>query len=248
MGGTGDMEAQFLGPTYDYSKNIKTPSELGMSADGTLSALGKDVDGLIQYVTLLVEGSGNASATGQPLGNKFFLLTGQKCNDITTNTQVDRYIYVDNVPAGNIPFISSGMGVNFSEFRGMIPGVISNLNVLSPYGIMQSFLAGSIPDCQPITMETIDVNNNQSSETQYVTTTDISNMDPCIFPNGQNPVTQQSCQQAFTNLSSSSSPSYYSPCTSGCPHLPQSIFVQVYFACLAIIGIYLLYRVLYMKR
>jgi hypothetical protein len=246
MGGTSDMEAEFLGPTYDYSKNIKSPSDLGMSDAGTLSALGKDVDGLIQYVELLVEGSGSASATGRPLGNKFFLLTGQKCNDVATNTQVDRYIYVDNVPAGNIPFITSGMGVNFSEFKGMIPGVVSNLNVLSPYGIMQSFLSGSVPDCQSITMETVDVNNNVSNETHYVTTTDISNMDPCIFPNGKNIVTQKSCQQAFTNKETLA-PSPLKKCNK-CPKLPQDMIVQIYFAALAILGIYLLYRILYLRR
>ena len=214
------------------------PSEIGMSSEGGLPALGRDIDGLIQYVELLVSGSGNASKTGRPLGNKFFLLTGQKCNDVATNTSVDRYIYVNNVPEGNVPFISSGMGVNFSEFKGMIPGVISNLNVLSPYGIMQSFMAGAVPDCQNITMETIDVNNNRSNETHYVTVTDIANMDPCNFSNGNNPVSGNTCKQAFTNLSSS---------CGKCPKLPQNIWVQIYFACLAIIGIYLLYRVLYFK-
>jgi hypothetical protein len=74
----------------------------------------------------------------------------------------DRYIYIDNIPDGSIPFISQGLGMNFSEFRGLIPGAMGDLSVLNPFTIMQSFLSGSTPPCQKLTMETIDNNNNKS--------------------------------------------------------------------------------------
>jgi hypothetical protein len=137
------VQTKLLGPDYPYYKNIKTPSEIGMSSDGNLSAFARDIDGIISYASLLVSGNSAASATGGPLGNKFFLKTGATCMDTETNQEVDRYIYVNNVPQGNVPFISAGMGVNFTEFRGLIPGTISNLNVLNPFGIMGAFLAGS---------------------------------------------------------------------------------------------------------
>ena len=191
------VQEKLLGPDYPYYKNIKTPAEIGMSSKGDLPTLGKDVDGLISYVELLVTGNSKASSTGGPMGNKFFLKTGASCSDIETNKEVNRYIYVNNVPQGNIPFISSGMGVNFTEFRGLIPGTIGNLNVLNPFGIMGSFLSGSKPQCQNITMQTIDSNNNSSSETHYVTLVDIKNMDPCNFPNKKNPVTKAQCRETF---------------------------------------------------
>ena len=125
------VEEKLLGPSYPYYKNIKDPSEIGMSDKGSLKALGKDIDGLINYVEVLVTGKSKASATGGPLGNKFFLQTGAKCVDTKTDEQVTRYIYVNNIPQGNIPFISDGLGVNFSEFKGLIPGAMSNLNVLN---------------------------------------------------------------------------------------------------------------------
>lgn len=190
----GAVEQKLLGPTYPYYKNIKTPSQLGMSSNGTIQQMAQDVNGLIQYVEVLVTGNSQASATGGPLGNKFFLQTGAKCaavdscsnpNDPSTCQQVDRYIYVDNVPVGNIPFISQGLGVNFSEFKGLIPGAMGNLNVLNPFAIMRAFMSGSTPPCQELTMQTIDVNNNQSSETHYVTLADIGSMDPCTFSNGK---------------------------------------------------------------
>ena len=111
------------------------------------------------------------------------------------------YIYIDNVPEGNIPFISAGLGQNFSDFRGLIPGVLSNLNALNPYKMMQAFFAGSKPDCQPIELQTIDINNNKSTETHYMALIDIQNMDPCSFPKKTNPITKAKCKQGFTTLS-----------------------------------------------
>ena len=191
------VQEKLLGPDYPYYKNIKSPSEIGMSSDGNIPAFTRDINGMINYAKLLVTGDSTASATGKPLGNKFFLKTGATCLDIETNKEVDRYIYVNNVPQGNVPFISSGMGVNFTEFRGLIPGTISNLNVMNTFGIMGAFLAGSTPACQNVKMETIDAHNNHSSEMHYVTTVDLQNMDPCSFPGGKNPVNGKQCRESF---------------------------------------------------
>jgi hypothetical protein len=239
----GGVEERLLGPTYPYYKNIKTPSEIGMSDKGTLQQMGKDIDGLIQYVEVLVTGNSRASTTGGPLGNKFFLKTGAKCaaidkcsnpNDASTCEQTDRFIYVNNVPVGNIPFISGGLGVNFSEFKGLIPGAMGNLNVLNPFAIMRAFLSGSTPPCQEITMQTIDVNNNKSSESHYVTLADIQSMDPCVFQNGKNPATGASCRETFkTGVAANASPA-----------MSDDPIDQVYFASLAGLGVYILYRIM----
>jgi hypothetical protein len=237
------VEARLLGPSYPYYKNIKSPSQIGMSDKGTIKQMSNDINGLIQYVELLVTGKSKASATGGPLGNKFFLQTGAKClaidtcsdpSNSSTCQQVDRYIYVDNVPDGDIPFISSGMGVNFSEFKGLIPGAMGNLNVLNPFAIMRAFLSGSTPPCQELTMQTIDVSNNKSTETQYVTLVDIQNMDPCTFTNNKNPVSGAKCKEAFQS----------SIATDASPVMPNDTLDQVYFASLGLIGIYILYRLM----
>jgi len=231
------VEERLLGPDYPYYKYIKTPSELGMSDNGSLTTLGKDVSGLISYVELLVEGSGSASATGQPLGNKFFLQTGAKCNDLSSDQEVDRYIYIDNVPAGNIPFISSGVGVNFSSFKGLIPGVISDLNVLNPYTIMQAFLSGGTPDCQELTMETIDIYNNKSTESHFVSLVDIQNMDSCIFSYKTNPISGSKCVETFSNNNKNNK-------NKKKINFDNQMFVQSYIVSLSILGIYLLYCIM----
>ena len=75
--------SSLLGPTYDYWKSIKQPSEMGMSPGFSLNALATNVDGLLSYVEVLISGSGNASVTGKPLGNKFFLETLGQCSETT---------------------------------------------------------------------------------------------------------------------------------------------------------------------
>lgn len=245
-------------PDFPYYKYINTPSQIGMSDKGTLKQLGNNIDGLKSYIELLVSGKGDASATGQPLGNKFFLKTGGKCSvvpkdlptdsttdstatDATTTTEEqDRYIYINNVPQGNIPFISSGMGVNFSEFRGLIPGTISNLNAFNPSEIFQAFLSGSKPECQELTMETIDIYNNKSTETHYVTLVDIKNMDPCSFQNKTNPITGAKCKESFSNLGTQSWLSDYGLM----PKIPKDPIAQLYFASLGLLTIYILYRIM----
>jgi hypothetical protein len=235
-------EEKYIGPDYPYYKYIKTPSQLGMSGDGSLTQLGKDIDGLINYVDLLVSGKGNASTTGQPLGNKFFLQSGGKCTDKATGQEVDRYIYIDNVPAGNIPFISSGLGVNFSEFKGLIPGTISNLNAFNPMSMFQAFLAGSKPECQEVTMETIDVYNNRSTQTHFVTLIDLKNMDPCIFPDKRNPYTDpvQTCNETFTNIKNTG---LNTECYT-CYKIPDDPLTKIYFASLGVLGIYIAYKIM----
>jgi hypothetical protein len=232
----GNVEEKLLGPTYPYYKNIKMPNEIGMSDRGTIQQMGTNIDGLIQYVEVLVSGKSKASSTGQPLGNKFFLQTGAKCTDTATKQDVDRYIYIDNVPTGNIPFVSSGMGVNFNQFTGLIPGAMSDLNYFNPFTIMQAFLSGGKPDCQELVMETIDVNNNKSTESNFVSLVDIQNMDPCIFTlnNKVNPITNVGCKETFTNYQ-------YGKKGKKGNKKSNDLFVNGYFTSLSILAIYIIY-------
>jgi len=170
------VEAAIMGPDYDYSKKILSPDQLGISSDGTVDAATRDVKGLFQYTDALVTGKGG-STTGRPLGNKFFLQTGQKCKDVATGEEVTRSIYINNVPDGSVPFITSAMDIKFDEFEGLVPGTLSDLSALNPFAMMQSFLSGSIPDCQSVTLETIDANDNSSQTTAYLTLVDLQNME-----------------------------------------------------------------------
>ena len=207
------VEEALLGPDYKYYDYIKTPQEIGMSDDGNLDALAKDIGGMIDYVELLVTGKTKASATGGPLGDKFFLKTGATCTDNQTGEEATRYIYVNNIPNGNIPFISSGIGVNFSEFEGLIPGAIGKVGEINPFSIFGAFMSGPSPPCREIEMETRDAKNQMGRESHHITDDDLKNMDPCVFTlnNKVNPITKRRCRETFATLRRNESTTYKTP-------------------------------------
>jgi len=233
------LQDKFLGKPYSYSEQIKNPTQLGMSGKGTLKALGKDISGITNYIQLLVTGKSKASKTGGPLGNKFFLNTGGKCIDTVTKKEETRHIYINNVPQGNIPFLSSTAGMNFKDMRGLIPGVMSNLNALNPVAIMGAFAAGSVPSCQTVTLQTIDNKNTKSTETHYVSIVDLQNMDPCNFLNKVNPITKAKCQQGFATMEPSNLIGEHE-----LPYADEDLFTTMYFTSLGLVGIFILYRLM----
>lgn len=222
---------------------------MGMSPGFSLGALANNVDGLLSYVEVLISGTGNASVTGKPLGNKFFLKTTGKCSETTAaqwkkerdedaawdkayeevqnkegakeitedeatklknalNDQkkqrdeqrakdkkiVDRWIYVNNIPDGSIPFIASGAdGRTFQDLRGLIPGALGNLGALSPVQLFNGFTAGTYPDCAEITLQTVDNDNVRRSEKRHVALVEMVEMNPCQFPGRVNPASGKSC-------------------------------------------------------
>jgi len=237
--------SNFLGEDYPYQNNIKSPGNIGIRDTGTMPQLGRNINGMREYSNLLLTGNSRASVSGGPLGNKYFLKTGAQCRAAETcdSSQinckdVDRYIYINNIPGGNIPFISNGTGSNFSFARGLIPGALESLNVLNPMAIFRAFRDGSNPRCQMLKMQTVDNNNNRSSESHYVTIADITSMDPCWFcytPEYKctNPVTGKKCTSGFSTLSESES-----------VEMSSDPMDQIYFAGLACIGIYVFYRIM----
>jgi hypothetical protein len=76
-------------------------------------------------------------------------------------------------------------------------------------------------------MQTINSDNLKSSESHYVTQTDIRNMDPCSFPNKRNPLTGASCRETFSTSEVA---------------LPNDLLTQVYFAGLAGLGLLIFSR------
>jgi hypothetical protein len=248
---TGGATKQVLGPDYDYSAQILAPSEMGMSADGTFRALENDIGGLLDYVKVLVTGQG-ASRTGQPLGTKFFLDTPMQCKDKETGENVTRSIYINNVPDGSMPFISSGAmggnGVTFDDFKGLVPGLMSNLAQIDPLQIINAFTAGSSPTCQAIRMETIDENNKRGYATAYVTNDDIELMRSGWFPGGNKPNTDEPEDEEFTTMRAPSSlindkgtPINYSK-------MPNDFLNKIYFTSLGLIGLYIFLKIMLRKR
>ena len=166
------QENKAVTASYPYQNYIKSPTELGSSTSGNSNTITKNIEALGSYVSLLMEGSSGAQTTGtQPLGNSYFYNTGGTCTAPDGTTQ-NRYIYINNIPDGSIPLISSTSGVNFTQFKGLVPGILEDLSYMNPTELLSAF--DSNTDCQEITMSVTDNNNVSSFQSYYVNNDDIS--------------------------------------------------------------------------
>jgi hypothetical protein len=213
-----NLEKELLGPDYDYVSFIKNPDQLGMSPEGSISQLVRNVSGLINYVELLSTGDGKASTIGGPLGDSFFLTTGAKCKDVATGNLVTRSIWVNNIPNGKIPFITSALnGAKFTTFEGLVPGVLGNLAGIHPMQMFQAFTSGSNPDCQLVTKPTRNENNVNSVGSGYLTMEDIQ----IIGTDGFTTMTDMKNKEEDKSV------------------MPDDEMVKLYYGALGLLGLYI---------
>jgi len=198
------MSEEEVDNNYNYSDFIYTPNQMGVVVGDSLSNVENGVAAIFSYVKLLVEGKSKASKTGKPLGNKYFLPTSESCIDETTKTKETRSLYFDNVPTGNLGILKD-TGKEFSEFRGLVPGAIEDVMAIGKIDFFSVFTETGIPNCLPVKLKTIDIKNRESSDTQFVTISDIKELSPCNFikesndKNSKNPVTGDVCtREGFT--------------------------------------------------
>lgn len=153
---------------YNYGMNIATPTQMGMTKSGEPGSLASNMNGILQYVDLLIEGTGPGSKHFQderlapnpdewdrksraqikdlvkkgrkPLGNRYFMNTGAKCD--CGGTEEDRYSLINNIPDGNLPGMSQVSNGKAGMFRGLIPGTIEGILAINPMGLFEA-IAGA---------------------------------------------------------------------------------------------------------
>jgi hypothetical protein len=218
-----NLEKELLGPDYNYVSFIKSPDQIGMSDEGSIGQLVTNVGGLINYVELLSTGGGKASTTGGPLGDSFFLTTGAKCKDVDTGNLVTRSIWVNNIPNGKLPFITTALnGAKFTAFEGLVPGVLGNLAAIHPMQMFQAFTSGSNPDCKLVTKNTRNENNVPSVGSGYLTMEDIQIMGT----------------DGFTTMDDMKDKSI----------MPDDEMVKMYYGALGLLGLYIFIRLFKRKQ
>ena len=131
-----------LGKDFNYAGKIKTPGELGVTAGASMGALTNDIAGLIEYTNVLVSGQGRA-VKGK-LGNQYFLKTLAKCK--LNGRDVDRYLYIDNVPTGNVAFGGTSLTGGKSSLKGLVPGMMEGIGKIDPLAMFNAFSEGT-PQC-----------------------------------------------------------------------------------------------------
>ena len=192
---TVELEKQIMPQPYKYYKFIRTPKEMGMSTKGGMKELQDNVASLVSYGELLISGKGPAG-TAAPLGNKYFLKTGGQCNasdDKEKPKIVDRYVYVDNVPRGNIP-MSENSFIKFQEFKGLIPGMLQDIEDINTATLFRGFMEEEHPRCREYNLPVRGNDNKEVNERQFIADADVREMNACSFPDRINPITSIGCK------------------------------------------------------
>ena len=235
-----------FGESYPYWDYIKTPQSLSITSNGNFPAFVKDIGGLFDYGELLLFSNSNASTTGNTLGNKYFLNTGGQCCPTTiqnpwnsspcnSSDLVDRYIFINNIPTGNLPFITSSQNTSGSSTTGLLPGILEDVLQIpiEIEGLFSAFTAPANPPCVPIELQVIDSSNNSSIQTQYVASSDIIGMDPSDFQNNKIPITE-----SFMNLNIQKTNDTFI----------RDPIIILYFILLIILAVYIFYKLFYFSR
>lgn len=137
-----------MGPSYSYAENIKGPAALGVGSRGTISQLSTNTGAIFQYVKYMI--------SGPALGNQYFVNTGGSCTASDKSTQ-PRYSYINNVSsgAGVLPeTMKKDLGSVASNFDGLLPGMLEDVEGLNPVHLFSSLAADSTPACECYTCPT----------------------------------------------------------------------------------------------
>ena len=162
-----DKDVSMIDPAYPYTAMIRPPTDqlMEFSERGTKSALANNIRGIISYVGAMTYGNTRASnvvspnGSFLPLGGKNFMKTLLKCRDIDTGDTVNRYVYMNNVPTGRIPFMDG----TETNFRGLVPGMVGNLERMSPLNAISRMFESSVPPCKKVRLQV--VNDNRLNRT-----------------------------------------------------------------------------------
>jgi len=179
---------------YSYSDNIKSPTQIGVSSKGNLTALGNDIDAIEEYIDVLTTGKSKAQRVS-PLGDKYFMNTTATCSDSSGKSQ-ERYVFINNIPDGMI-----------AGEKGLIPGIVEDIIDMDPTSLFTAFSADNA--CQKITLDTRDANNVEATQSQYVLNSDIANYNPCWFTKNKNPVTNATCKEGMGSPQTYVEPLYF---------------------------------------
>lgn len=186
-----NSSTDIMGPDYSYSDSIPGPSSLGVGSNGTFSQISTNAGAVSTYVQALINGD-------PPLGNQFFINTGAVCTAPDGSVQ-PRYNYINNIPGGGSPPGGlSDLSFLSSDMRGLIPGILEDVEGLDPAYLFNAMVADGNPACE---CYTCDVTTGGAS--YFLTTSLSADFDPVLCKK----VDVSACKaskESFTNDSSMS--------------------------------------------
>jgi len=143
-----------MGPSYSYADELATPSELGISHDGSAEGILKAVAGVNYYTDAIGFGESTMLAkrqgwVQQPLGLRYFTKTGATCSN-----GAPMYEYIDTTPPG-LPGrvgaeIQKTLGV---AMKGLGPGIMYDAaGALDPRPLIKAVTGSVYAKCKQVTL------------------------------------------------------------------------------------------------
>ena len=239
------MQSKYIGKQYRYAQNIKSNKEMKMTSKGTWTTLKANVRGLSEYNDLLISGYSKASkARGGPLGNKFFIESVGYCaaND---GDQV-RFMYIDNVPNGDIQVLKD-LGINVGGAgKGLIPGMVASASRMNPNGMLKAVMTPEKLPCQEVTLKVGDVGKTKNQK-HYVADQDIREINPCNFKGNRNTLTKKKCER-FSGSRRIADPNAVHDVSQYLNNNKKEFFLQIYYSFVVILAGYLIYKLMAKKN
>jgi hypothetical protein len=145
---SGNAGESIMGPAYSYADNIQGPSSMGVGSQGTFSQIGTNTGAIINYMKYMI--------SGPALGNQFFVNTGGTCKASDGSVQ-SRFNYINNIANGAdaLPAaLKQDLGGIASDFDGLLPGMLEDIEGLNPIHLFGALAADSEPSCDCYTCQT----------------------------------------------------------------------------------------------
>lgn len=134
-----NAQIDLMGPAYSYADNLPGPSTLGVGTDGSFSQLSTNASAISTYVKTMITGD-------PPLGNQYFVNTGGVCTAPDGSTQ-PRMNYINNKASG-ADLMPASMSEIGSDFNGLIPGIVGDIEGLNPMYMFTALSSDGTPACE----------------------------------------------------------------------------------------------------
>tara|TARA_B100001758_G_C18287382_1_gene545054 strand:+ start:113 stop:937 length:825 start_codon:yes stop_codon:yes gene_type:complete len=267
IGSSPSLLQGFMPPPYHYSKHIASPDEMGMGQGASLGDITSDIGGLLAYLTVLIEGGGEAQldtqncaagATGSQakqnckgLGEQTCGPTVAKLTDIDTGKTVSRSLYYNFRPNPD--------GMFGTGFMGLIPGIVDVFLQLNIGQVFGAITGPAAPPGLKLTVPDNADNNKDGKCTGYFSCQDILQMRDTTLENASKwsdmsiKDIKSKCEKAvkdgskggfelFTNHSQEQSTPNISA------KMPDDPFIKLYYAAISFLGLYIIARYFYPKH
>lgn len=191
-------KSDVMGPSYSYADNIQGPSSKGVGSDGSFSQVFTNTGAIMDYVKYMI--------SGPALGNQYFVNTGGVCNAPDGTTQ-PRYNYINNIANGDdlLPdSMKQDLSGIASDFNGLIPGILGDIEGLNPVHLFSALEADSTPSCECYTCQT-----SSETQSQFMTTSLSPDYDPNLCQKVDPSVCKKQGKESFTVGDSTAYPTIF---------------------------------------